>query len=72
MLSTTSPTALYGVVLLLAAMTYWTLQRLMMVNQGPGSLLATAVARDLKAMCLSVFTSSLSFHHLSLYGSRGR
>jgi uncharacterized membrane protein len=43
-----APTALYGVVLLLAAIAYWTLQRVIMASQGPDSLLAAAVGRDLK------------------------
>jgi uncharacterized membrane protein len=42
------PTALYGVVLLMAAIAYWILQRTIMAAQGPGSLLATAVGSDLK------------------------
>ena len=42
------PTALYGVVLLMAALAYWLLQRLIILGQGPGSLLAVAVGRDLK------------------------
>ena len=42
------PTALYGVVLLMAAIAYWILQRTIMAAQGPDSLLATAVGSDLK------------------------
>jgi uncharacterized membrane protein len=42
------PTALYGVVLLLAAIAYYTLQRTIIASQGPDSLLARAVGRDLK------------------------
>ena len=42
------PTALYGVVLLMAAVAYWVLQRTFMAAQGPDSLLATAVGSDLK------------------------
>ncbi|MFP5239498.1 MAG: TMEM175 family protein [Acidobacteriota bacterium] len=43
-----APTALYGVVLLMAAIAYWLLQRVIMNAQGPDSLLKTAVGRDLK------------------------
>ena len=43
-----APTALYGVVLLMAAIAYWVLQRTIMGAQGPDSLLQTAVGRDLK------------------------
>ncbi|GLH70572.1 hypothetical protein GETHPA_21050 [Geothrix rubra] len=42
------PTALYGVVLLMAALAYWLLQRIIIAHQGPGSVLAAAVGRDLK------------------------
>src|SRR5512135_2409733 len=42
------PTALYGVVLLMAAVAYWILQRTIIVSQGAHSLLAKAVGRDLK------------------------
>ncbi len=43
-----APTALYGVVLLLAAIAYWILQRAIISSQGSNSLLAKAVGRDLK------------------------
>ena len=42
------PTALYGVVLLMAAIAYWILQRTIMAVQGPDSLLETAIGTDLK------------------------
>ncbi len=42
------PTAVYGTVLLLAAIAYYVLQRTIIAGQGPGSLLAAAVGRDLK------------------------
>jgi uncharacterized membrane protein len=42
------PTAAYGLVLLLAAIAYWLLQRALLRNEGAGSLLATAVGRDWK------------------------
>ncbi|MGH7973633.1 MAG: TMEM175 family protein, partial [Limisphaerales bacterium] len=43
-----APTAAYGVVLLMAAIAYWILQRMIIAHQGPGSLLAAAVGRDWK------------------------
>jgi len=43
-----APTALYGVVLLMAAIAYWILQRAIMARQGRESLLAVAVGSDLK------------------------
>jgi uncharacterized membrane protein len=43
-----APTALYGGVLLLAAIAYYILQGQILRNEGPQSLLATAIGRDLK------------------------
>jgi uncharacterized membrane protein len=43
-----APTAIYGLVLLMAAIAYYILQRAIIVQQGPDSLLATAVGRDWK------------------------
>jgi uncharacterized membrane protein len=43
-----APTALYGVVLLMAAIAYWILQRLIIAAQGPGSSLKKAVGADWK------------------------
>jgi uncharacterized membrane protein len=42
------PTAAYGVVLLLAAIAYWLLQRSILVREGPRSVLALAIGADLK------------------------
>ena len=42
------PTALYGVVLLAAAIAYFLLQRCIIARQGPDSPLAAAVGRDFK------------------------
>ena len=42
------PTALYGVVLLMAAIAYYILQRTILARQGHGSLLAQAIGSDLK------------------------
>ena len=43
-----APTALYGVVLLMAAIAYWILQRQILRSEGPWSLLAAALGPDLK------------------------
>jgi TMEM175 potassium channel family protein len=43
-----TPTALYGFVLLMAAVAYLMLQRVIIADQRDGSLLAQAVGRDLK------------------------
>jgi uncharacterized membrane protein len=42
------PTAVYGVVLLMAALAYFILQTAIIAVQGPDSRLARAVGRDLK------------------------
>jgi uncharacterized membrane protein len=43
-----APSALYGVVLLMAAIAYWILQQLIIASQGPDSLLKKAVGSDWK------------------------
>jgi uncharacterized membrane protein len=45
---TALPTALYGVVLLMAAIAYWILQRTIIASQGENSLLARAIGNDIK------------------------
>jgi uncharacterized membrane protein len=42
------PSALYGIVLLMAAIAYWILQRVIVAAQGRDSLLASAVGSDFK------------------------
>src|SRR5262245_5345694 len=42
------PTALYGLVLLMAAIAYWILQQLIIMSQGSDSILKRAVGRDWK------------------------
>ena len=42
------PSALYGVVLLMAAVAYWILQQLIIASQGSDSILKKAVGRDWK------------------------
>ena len=49
------PMALYGVVLLMAAIAYFVLQRAIIASQGTDSLLAKAVGRDLKGKLSPVF-----------------
>ena len=43
-----APTALYGVVLLMAAIAYWVLQRTIIASQGEDSILAKAIGKDIK------------------------
>jgi len=42
------PSALYGVVLLMAAIAYWLLQQSIIASEGPGSILKTAIGGDWK------------------------
>jgi uncharacterized membrane protein len=43
-----APSALYGFVLLMAAIAYWIMQQLIIASQGPDSLLKKAVGVDWK------------------------
>jgi uncharacterized membrane protein len=43
-----APSALYGVVLLMTAIAYWTLQQRIIASQGPNSILKKAVGGDWK------------------------
>ena len=43
-----APSALYGVVLLMAAIAYWVLQQIIIASQGPASVLKKAVGGDWK------------------------
>lgn len=49
------PVALYGFVLLMAALAYWILQRAIIASQGSDSLLAKAIGRDIKGKLSSLF-----------------
>ena len=63
------PTALYGVVLLLAALAYLLLQIEILRAEGPGSVLATAVGRDVKGKIspvLYMLAIILAFVHTGL------
>lgn len=42
------PSAVYGVVLFMAAIAYWILQQIIIASQGPGSVLKHAVGNDWK------------------------
>jgi TMEM175 potassium channel family protein len=60
------PTALYGVILLLAACAYLLLQREILVREGPDSILAAAVGKDWKGRLsplLYVLGIGLAFLH---------
>ena len=55
---TTVPTAVYGTVLLLAAIAYYILQSVIIAGQGCDSKLAAAIGRDFKGSCLPFFMPS--------------
>jgi uncharacterized membrane protein len=61
-----APTAIYGVVLLMAATAYWILQRAIITEQGDASILAAAVGNDFKAklsqLCYVIAIPSAFFH----------
>jgi len=52
-----TPSALYGVVLLMASLAYWILQQLIIVSQGPDSLLKRAIGGDWKGKLSPVLYS---------------
>jgi len=51
------PSALYGVVLLMASLAYWILQQLIIASQGPDSLLKRAIGGDWKGKASPVLYS---------------
>jgi TMEM175 potassium channel family protein len=54
------PTALYGAVLLMAALAYWILQRAIIASDGGDSVLARAVGKDLKGnLSLLVYVAAI-------------
>lgn len=55
-----APTALYGAVLLMAALAYWLLERTIIAELGSASLLAKAVGRDVKErLSLALYASAI-------------
>jgi uncharacterized membrane protein len=55
-----APSALYGVVLLMAAIAYWTLQQRIIASQGPNSILKKAVGGDWKGkLSLILYTVAI-------------
>jgi uncharacterized membrane protein len=67
-----APTALYGVVLLLAALAYYILQRTIVARMGPDSVLQRALGSDLKGKIspwLYVVAIPLAFLHPGISGA---
>ncbi len=66
------PTALYGCVLFMAAIAYWILQKVIIIQQGPHSLLAKAVGKDIKGKISPIIYAiavMLAFSHEIVAGS---
>jgi uncharacterized membrane protein len=58
------PTALYGIVLLMAGVAYWILARTIIIGEGENSLLAKAIGKDYKgnlSIVLYLLAIPLSF-----------
>jgi uncharacterized membrane protein len=67
-----TPTALYGVVLLMAAIAYWILLNAILRAEGPDSLLRVAVGSDLKGKLspiLYVIAIPAAFVHPAIAGA---
>jgi uncharacterized membrane protein len=61
-----TPTALYGSVLLMAAIAYYVLQRAILKKQGSGSMLARALGKDLKGKISPVlYVSAIPLSYIS-------
>jgi uncharacterized membrane protein len=67
-----TPTATYGVILLLAAIAYTILQRCIIKNQGSHSILASAVGRDLKGkLSVVLYCAAILFAFVHPWISNG-
>jgi uncharacterized membrane protein len=67
-----TPTAIYGLVLLMAALAYYILQRAIIAQQGPGSLLASAIGKDSKGRISPVlYFVAIPLAYMSPYISNG-
>jgi uncharacterized membrane protein len=67
-----TPTAAYGVVLLLAAIAYFVVQRCIIKNQGPNSILASAVGNDWKGkLSLAFYCSAILLSFVQPWVSDG-
>ncbi len=66
------PTAVYGFVLLMAAIAYFILQRAIIVQQGSGSLLAAAIGKDWKGkLSPALYLAAIPLAFLSSWISDG-
>jgi uncharacterized membrane protein len=67
-----APSAVYGTVLLMAAVAYWLLQQLIIASQGPDSLLKRAVGSDWKGKVSPlIYLIAIPTAFLSHWASQG-
>ena len=61
-----TPTAIYGVVLLMAGLAYWILVRVIVANEGPESVVARAIGKDFKGnISLLIYAVAIPLAYLS-------
>ncbi len=69
---TPTPTAVYGFVLLMAAIAYYILQRAIIASQGANSLLATAIGKDWKGkLSPALYLAAIPLAFVSVWISSG-
>ena len=67
-----TPTAVYGFVLLMAAVAYYILQRRIIASQGRYSLLAAAIGKDWKGkLSPALYFAAIPFAFVSVWISNG-
>lgn len=67
-----TPTAVYGMVLLMAGTAYYILQQTIIAHQGPGSVLAAAIGRDWKGkLSLVLYAAAIPLAFVSPWIANG-
>jgi len=67
-----TPTALYGVVLLMASFAYWILARVIIATEGEGSLLARAMGKDFKGnVSVLIYVAAIPLAFVNQWISQG-
>ncbi len=68
----TPPSALYGVVMLMAGIAYWILQQSIIASQGPDSLLKRAIGGDWKGkLSIALYATAILMAFLSHWIAQG-
>jgi len=66
------PTALYGMVLLMASFAYWILARVIIANEGEGSVLAKAMGKDCKGnVSVLIYLAAIPLAFVNQWISQG-